>query len=203
MTEELRVDVLDVPVRALRAGPSDGAPLLLLHGAAFSSETWRDFGTLDRCAAAGLRVCAVDLPGYGATPSGGGADRGAFLAALVDALGLDRPVVVAPSMSGTYALPLALDHADRCGGFVPVAPAMGASHRERLGEVAVPTLVVWGTEDRLLPVSEAHGMQSAIPGAELLLLEGARHPAYLDRTEVFHERLVRFVVEARGTAIGR
>ena len=201
--EESRVDVNGVPVHALRAGPNGGAPLLLLHGAAFSSQTWRELGTLARAAEAGVRVVAVDLPGFGATPEGGGEDRGAFLAALVDALGLDRPVVVAPSMSGAFALPFVLEHGDRCGGFVPVAPAVRASVQERVGEIALPTLVVWGTEDRLRPVAEANAMQRSIPGAELLLLEGARHPAYLDRPDEFHERLFRFVEDVDASRGGR
>jgi pimeloyl-ACP methyl ester carboxylesterase len=185
------VEIDGTTIRVLAAGPADGAELLLLHGAAFTSETWRELGTLDAAAAAGLRVVAVDLPGFGASPPHEG-ERGAFLLGLVDALDLAKPTVVVPSMSGAFAFPFMLDHADRCGGFVPVAPAAQETYRDRFGDITVPTLVVWGTADTMRPVAEAEAMRDAIPGAELLLLEDARHPAYLDRPDEFHARVFEF-----------
>jgi pimeloyl-ACP methyl ester carboxylesterase len=40
---------------------------------------------------------------------------------------------------------------------------------------AVPTLIVWGDRDRLIPVSHAYRTAEAIPGARLEILEGAGH----------------------------
>ena len=37
--------------------------VLLLHGAAFSSSTWSDLGTLQLLAAMGHRALAIDIPG--------------------------------------------------------------------------------------------------------------------------------------------
>ena len=37
--------------------------VLLLHGAAFSSATWRDLHTLQLLAASGHRAVAIDVPG--------------------------------------------------------------------------------------------------------------------------------------------
>ncbi len=43
--------------------PSSGKTLLLLHGAAFTSETWtKDVKTVQTLCALGHRVVAVDLP---------------------------------------------------------------------------------------------------------------------------------------------
>ena len=46
---------------------------------------------------------------------------------------------------------------------------------ERLDEVAVPTLVLHGTEDRLVAPANARLLAERIPGAELHWLEGAGH----------------------------
>jgi pimeloyl-ACP methyl ester carboxylesterase len=40
---------------------------------------------------------------------------------------------------------------------------------------ALPTLIVWGDEDRIIPVSHAHLAAESMPGARLEILEGAGH----------------------------
>ena len=194
--EEIRVEVGGASIVALVAGPEDAPSLLLLHGARFSSETWRELGTLEHLGRAGLKVVAVDLPGYGRSASTELA-AGVFIDHLVVALGLEQPVVVAPSMSGAFAFPFVLDHGSNCGGFVPVAPAAVDRYEGRLGEIRVPTLVMWGTADSVFPVAGAEPLAAAIPDAGLLLLEGASHPAYLDQPDLFHERLLEFVRSTR------
>lgn len=65
-------------------------------------------------------------PGYGDSPPTGTVatqqGRVAFLERILEELGLERPVLVSPSMSGRFALPFLLLHGDRLGGFVPIAP---------------------------------------------------------------------------------
>jgi pimeloyl-ACP methyl ester carboxylesterase len=51
----------------------------------------------------------------------------------------------------------------------------------RLGQIAAPTLVVHGTEDRMLPADNAAGIASAIPGARLELMEGVGHLFFWER----------------------
>lgn len=41
--------------------------------------------------------------------------------------------------------------------------------------IAVPTLIVHGTADAIVPVAAAHHLAATIPGAELVLLDGAGH----------------------------
>lgn len=185
------LDVEGTPVHLLEVGASTPDAVLLLHGARFSSETWRELGTLTELQAAGLRAIAVDLPGYGRTPEWG-APRATFLAGLLDALGLERVVVVAPSMSGAFAFPLVLDAPDRVAGFVPVAPAAVPEDATELAGIATPTLVIWGSEDAVFPLARGRALAAALPRAELLVLEGAAHPCYLDEPEAFHRRLVAF-----------
>jgi 3-oxoadipate enol-lactonase len=54
---------------------------------------------------------------------------------------------------------------------------------ERLHELAMPVLVVHGTEDRMLPVSNAYAIAERIPGARLEILEGVGHAFWWERPE--------------------
>lgn len=181
-------------VHLREAGPLDGPSVLLLHGQAFHSGTWEELGTLAYLAERGLRVVAVDAPGYGASEASG-VTRERFLEELVPALGLRRPVIVAPSMAGSFAFPYLARHGGELAGFVGIAPAGSAEWARRLAPCAAPALIVWGTADSVFPVSDAEVLAGAFTDGRTLLLEGARHPAYLDRPEEFHAALADFVAE--------
>jgi pimeloyl-ACP methyl ester carboxylesterase len=49
----------------------------------------------------------------------------------------------------------------------------------------IPTLVVWGTRDRMIPTWHATTAQQAIPGSSVHLFEGAGHFPHLDDPEKF------------------
>jgi pimeloyl-ACP methyl ester carboxylesterase len=51
--------------------------------------------------------------------------------------------------------------------------ARGYEHA--LERIHIPTLIVWGLEDRLLPVADGHRLAAAIPGARLVVLPRAGH----------------------------
>lgn len=55
--------------------------------------------------------------------------------------------------------------------------------RRFLARIANPALVVWGTEDRLLPASQAPSWVAAMPSARLLLVEGAGHFVMQEKPE--------------------
>jgi pimeloyl-ACP methyl ester carboxylesterase len=190
--EKLAMEFGGQRLHRIEAGPDDGMPVLLLHGAAFDSSTWQELGTLDALAQAGHRAIAVDLPGFGKSPARR-VDPSEFGPQLLDHLGLDRAVVVSPSMSGGISLPLVLHHPGRVAGFVPVAPVGSREYAKKIESSAVPALIVWGERDRLFPPKQAALLAASFRDAEVLILSGARHPAYLDKPEAFHAALLRFV----------
>jgi pimeloyl-ACP methyl ester carboxylesterase len=53
----------------------------------------------------------------------------------------------------------------------------------RLGEIRVPTLVLAGDADRLVPLENSMRLAEAIPGARLAVLRGAGHCFPLERFE--------------------
>ncbi len=179
-------------IRVVEAGAADAPAVLLLHGARFDSATWVELGTLDVLASERRRAIAVDLPGYGAS-SPSEIEPASFLGALIAALGVERPVVVSPSMSGAFSLPLATGSPERLAGFVPVGVAGSEAYLELLEGLALPTLVFWGSDDRVISPELGRRLAELVPDAELVLLEGAGHPCYLERPDEFHQRLVAFL----------
>lgn len=62
-----------------------------------------------------------------------------------------------------------------------------------LPAIDVPVLIMVGSHDRLTPPGASVRMARAIPGAELVILQGAGHSSMLERAEEFNHHLRRFV----------
>jgi NTE family protein len=63
-----------------------------------------------------------------------------------------------------------------------------------------PTLLVWGTRDRVIPAHHASAALAFHPGAELVLLDAVGHLPHLTRGEFVAERLSSFIDEAPARA---
>lgn len=64
---------------------------------------------------------------------------------------------------------------------------------KRLHRISAPTLLLWGREDALVPVSYARRFAERIAGpTRTVELSGAGHLAYLDQPEAVAERLLEF-----------
>lgn len=172
--------------------------VLLLHGARFTSKTWQDIGTLQALSSEGYTVIAVDLPQHGASMSvqqpKDDQEKVQFLADVMDKLNLKRPVLVAPSMSGSYAMPFVLDkkHSKELRGFIPIAPGAVAAYSESdLKGVELATLIVYGEKDQ--GFQQYVGKMKEIPGSEVFIMKDASHPCYLDNPKEFHKRVLEFL----------
>jgi pimeloyl-ACP methyl ester carboxylesterase len=64
-----------------------------------------------------------------------------------------------------------------------LSAVMGHDTSARLGEIAAPTLVLHGTEDRLLVAANGELLARLIPGARLELLEGSGHMFFWEQPE--------------------
>ena len=101
-----------------RRGDPEAAPFVLVHGLASNLHLWD--GVAERLHARGHTVVAVDQRGHGRSdaPEGGyNLDTAvADLLALVDALGLARPVLAGQSWGGNVVLELACRRPDASRG---------------------------------------------------------------------------------------
>jgi pimeloyl-ACP methyl ester carboxylesterase len=108
-------------------------------------------------------------------------------------LNLTQPVLVSPSMSGHYSLPLVVQHPQKLSGFVAVAPVGIPSFEPRLKGIELPTLAIWGSNDQIVLVAQADRLCHVMPNAHKVILENAGHACYMRATAEFHQHLLRFV----------
>lgn len=110
------IDVDGLRVHYQDAGDRDAPAMVLIHGFASSTLVWSK--VFLKLAAAGYRVIALDLLGYGysAKPRNGEytiAGQTKLLTRLLDHLGIPRAIFVGSSYGGAVAATCALDYPDR------------------------------------------------------------------------------------------
>ena len=274
---EERISVGGRSVRYLTSG--EGPPLVLVHAL---GENALDWSWAQPALSRGHRVYAPDLPGI---TDGIAADHSStfftsFLAAFLDALGIERAAIVGNSLGGLISLRLALSEAARVGalGLVSsaglgreITPALslltlpgngeatialcktpvGVRQRawgraallfarpwsaprawlaeqyrlartpgfleatlaalraqadpggqrevllEELQAIAAPTLIVWGTRDRVFPRRHAEDAAARLREGRPVFIPDCGHLPHVERPGRFVEVLGRFLDETR------
>lgn len=108
----------------------DGPPILMVHGLGGTQFHFRPlFAGLEK----DFRLVAVDRPGSGFSTRrghlpGSPREQAAFLVSFMEAVGIDRPLVVGHSLGGAVTLALALDFPEKIAGIVLVSPL--TQHRD-------------------------------------------------------------------------
>jgi 3-oxoadipate enol-lactonase len=79
-------------------------------------------------------------------------------------------------------------------GFIGACMAIrDMDHTQLLSRIAVPVLVTSADGDPGVPVDDSMFIRGAIPGAELALVEGARHLFSIERADVFEALLMKWL----------
>jgi pimeloyl-ACP methyl ester carboxylesterase len=167
----------------VRDSGGEGKPVELVHGLGLGQRSWDRVAP--RLNAEGLRVVTYDLRGHGRSDVAGDYSPSAFdedLAAVLDGLGLEKPILVGHSLGATIALDYAASHKS-CAGVVCVDGGLplelpSADWESMEAEMRRPLhrLTVWamkvarlGTKlsfDELKRVVEEHDLkQSELDGA--------------------------------------
>ncbi|EGV19907.1 alpha/beta fold hydrolase [Thiocapsa marina] len=189
-TAGLAVHYLKPPSQALPEASPDATAFLLLHGFTFNAWTWQP--VLDAFAARGRTVAYDQLP-YGLSAKPMRADwegpnpysKDAAITqlfAVMDALGLERAVLVGNSSGGTLALEAALAHPERVSALILVAPWVYATR---------PTLPEWlASLPQMRRLSLLIARKLGENGALLDL-------SYADASGISQERRAQFKVHTR------
>jgi pimeloyl-ACP methyl ester carboxylesterase len=127
-------------------------------------------------------------------------DAGNAIGGLLSRVGL-RPQPVVEEMWRAYA---SLGDAQTRQAFVrtlrSVVDVSGqcVSATDRLYLTAVmPTLLIWGDDDRIIPISHAYSAHAAMPGSRLEVFEGVGHFPHCEAPDAFVRALLGFISEAQ------
>ena len=67
---------------------------------------------------------------------------------------------------------------------------------DRLPEVSVPTLIVWGENDSIIPVRDANEFERLIPDSRKVVMKETGHIPMAERPQAFNDVLVKFLAES-------
>lgn len=203
-------DALNAAVVETALGPvehavlGDGPPVVCVHGSPGGID---QAGLMARfLVAAGCKAIVLSRPGYLSSELGERTTIDAqadLLAALLDALGIERAGVLSWSGGGPSSYRLAIRHPQRVAGLVAVAGVSGAIERPKEG---LSDKLMFGTRagDWLLRVLAAHAPEQLI--SSTLDSEGSLDEEQLKQrtSEVFADEEKRdFVVDLAATVSHR
>lgn len=80
--------------------------------------------------------------------------------------------------------------------------AMDDGLRAELVDVAVPTLVIVGSQDVLTPLGDSEELASLIPGARLAVVRGGAHGFMVEKASAFNSTIVDFLTEVAAAQAG-
>lgn len=67
---------------------------------------------------------------------------------------------------------------------------------KRLGEISAPTLILWGAQDTLIPVTHAYTAQRCIAGAKLRIFEECGHMTHMEVPQEFNRVVLDFLLSS-------
>lgn len=181
--------------------PSRTKNIILLHGWSFSSMDWLKLDLFGTLAALGYNVFAPDYPGFGessgdqkyAVVTGNIENGPLFVRDYMKANNIAKSVILGASMGGGIAMRYTLLYQPTVSALIGVAPAWVEDISGKFDEIQVPTLFIWGSSDRSVPLSLGKEYSKLVAGSRLEVIKGAGHAVYLDRPEEFLDVLKSFL----------
>jgi pimeloyl-ACP methyl ester carboxylesterase len=189
--------------RATLVGHSLGGGIAMQFAYQFPQDTERlalvSSGGLGREVSPVLRAAA--LPGakaFIAATAGPASTAGSALARGLSAVGL-RPSAEVAELARGYA---SLADGRRRAAFLATLRAVVNTDGQRVAAEdrlyltdGIPTLIIWGRNDGIIPLSHGERAAEAIPGCRLEIFEAAGHMPQLEEPARFVAVLERFVAE--------
>lgn len=173
--------------------------VVLLHSDKLDSSVWENIKTLDLLFKLGYRVIALDLPGFGNSKlfkePAENYEKAAVFEMVLKELNATNAILVVPSSSSSYALPLVVRGSLKLSGFVAISPY----HTEKFTKteysmLKIPTIIIYGSADNEYGEKSSNDLQH-IPDSKIHVIKGASHACYLQNPDEFHDVLKTFLEE--------
>ena len=181
-----------------RNSSTEKLTVLLLHGTGLTSTIWINIGTFQTLVESGYRTLAIDLPGYGRSmgseiPYTRDAILG-YMTNLFTAFQFEHPVVVTPSRSGEYAMPLIMAYPHLIRGVVAIAPTYTSKFLLSAYEkLSIPMLVLFGEKDQTMLHQTSLDSLQLVPHRKIYMIRNSSHACYIDHPPTFHKLLLQFL----------
>lgn len=201
-----RIDAIEIGGRRLRVTETGQGPVLIHLAGARGSGLIPAHALLARR----FRVLVFESPAplsVGAAEPPEALAEG--LAAATQRLGIEAFDLLGTSAGAPAAVALARHARERVRALVLEAPLLLDPARRdealehRLGELTVPTLVLLGTEDTVLPGAVGRAYKALIPGSHLVFVYAAGHAIAADRPEAFAEVVGDFLERHEAFVVSR
>lgn len=95
-----------------------------------------------------------------------------------------------------YYLPLTTRGGQRAARLVRAQRHMGRVEKS-LHQVAQPALLVWGAEDRLIPLEDGRRLQASLPDARLVVFDACGHLPQEEMPERFAREVLAFAAQSK------
>ncbi len=111
---------------------------------------------------------------------------------LIDSIFYDKKMV-----TEQFVLQAFTNHVRNNDGYTIQRTLAGLAQNQfedaKLSSIHAPTLVVWGREDELIPVSSGEKLRDGIPQAKLVVFEQCGHIPQLEKPAEFNQALIDFL----------
>lgn len=113
------------------------------------------------------------------------------------------PIALSVGLKGMYHGNPELTFADKRGLGQIYRRVVGFDQADALRGISVPTLIVWGEKDGVVPIAIAQEMNSLIPNSQLQVLSGLVHNAHIENSILFAGVVSRFLATHEHAALLR
>ncbi|HYB03459.1 MAG TPA: alpha/beta hydrolase, partial [Nitrososphaerales archaeon] len=183
-------------------GAQEKPALLFLHGLNAHSGTWRNNAAFFSTES---RVLAPSLPPWHGSQKD--LDIGPYVESLkqfLAELGVRRVSIVGNSMGGWIAMRLAADLNGKVEGLVLEDTAGTSDPRDpklltKVEKSGVPVLIIWGKNDKILPLEVGKYLHSKIKASTFVVLDGVGHVPHWEVPDIFNKLVMDFLMRVKET----
>lgn len=171
--------------------------LLLLHGLNAHSGTWIKNVPFF---AKKLRVIAPSLPSWrGDLKNLDVQSYVEILREFLSKLKIDRTAIVGNSLGGWIALSLMERNQELIDVLILEDSAgVSSTNFDSINQSGIPVLIIWGSDDKTIPVGNATTFHRRIETSTLVTLNGAGHVPHWERPDEFNRLVLDFITQSRG-----